>query len=284
MNRRVAVIGDLHTEHTRLEALLAHAEARSVDAVWCVGDIVDGLGDVDRTCDLLAERGVVCVAGNHERWFLAGEMLDLPNRTMEVSEQTRAFLAALPVTRVLPTPAGGAMLCHGVGDDDMALLRSDTKGYALQGIPTLRELMLDDAVVYMVGGHSHERMVRRFAGLTVVNAGTVHREWDESGYVLIDFAERVVQMFDFGEDGLADAGGGASAGARSVERLSNATGAPDATPRASSAATRSAGARRGRAAPPPRSTGGCSRAARAATGRSPTRRCRPGPRSGGRSR
>ena len=59
------------------------------------------------------------------------------------------------------------MLCHGVGTDDEAWLLPDTRGYALQDIPTLRELMLDDDVRFMIGGHTHERMVRVFPGLTV---------------------------------------------------------------------------------------------------------------------
>jgi predicted phosphodiesterase len=92
------------------------------------------------------------------------------------------------------TPAGRAMLCHGVGTDDEAWLRPDTRGYALQDIPTLRELMLDDSVQLMIGGHTHERMVRVFPGLTVVNAGTIHRK-DEQTFTVIDFAQRSVSVF-----------------------------------------------------------------------------------------
>ena len=62
----------------------------------------------------------------------------------------------------------------------------DTRGYALQDIPTLRELMLDEDVQFMLGGHTHRRMVRVFQGLTVVNVGTIHRK-DEQTFTVVDF-------------------------------------------------------------------------------------------------
>ena len=103
-------------------------------------------------------------------------MLDLPHKTQSLSPENRAFLTGLPQTRRFQTPAGELMLCHGVGSDDMAVLRSDTQGYGLQAIHPLRDLMLDPDLQFVVGGHTHDRMVRTFTGLTVINAGTLYRE------------------------------------------------------------------------------------------------------------
>jgi predicted phosphodiesterase len=90
------------------------------------------------------------------------------------------------------------MLCHGVGEDDEAWLLPETRGYALQDIPTLRELMLDEGVQYMIGGHTHQRMIRVFPGLTVVNAGTLHRK-DEQSFTVIDFDARKVAFYSAAE-------------------------------------------------------------------------------------
>ncbi len=38
----------------------------------------------------------------------------------------------------------------------------------------------------MIGGHTHERMVRVFPGLTVLNAGTIHRK-NEQTFMVLDF-------------------------------------------------------------------------------------------------
>lgn len=191
---RLGVIGDVHCEAETLERVLDALGAMSLQAILCVGDVVDGPGDADATLGLLEARRVQCVAGNHERWLLSGEQRSLENATLEVSDESRAFIEGLPRTRRYSTPAGEALLCHGVGEDDEAWLLPDTRGYALQDIPTLRELMLDSEVQFMIGGHTHHRMIRVFPGLTVVNAGTIHRK-DEQSFTVIDFAAMRVSVY-----------------------------------------------------------------------------------------
>ena len=190
----MGVIGDVHCESETLSRVLDAFDAMPVDAVLCVGDLVDGPGDADATLALLQSRGVHCVAGNHERWFLDGERRDVADATPSISEDSEAWLRTLERIRYYDTPAGRVMLCHGVGEDDEAWLRPDTRGYALQDIPTLRELMLDEDTPYMIGGHTHQRMVRVFPGLTVVNAGTIHRK-DEQSFTLIDFEQKKVAFY-----------------------------------------------------------------------------------------
>ncbi|MBW2687749.1 MAG: metallophosphoesterase family protein, partial [Deltaproteobacteria bacterium] len=186
MLNRLGVIGDVHCASETLERALDALEAMNVEAILCVGDLVDGPGDADATLGLLQTRRVQCVAGNHERWFLDGEQRSLESATLEVSRASRAFIESLPKGRRYATPNGNALLCHGVGEDDEAWLRPDTRGYALQDMPTLRELMLDEDVDFMIGGHTHQRMIRVFPGLTVINAGTIHRK-DEQTFMVVDF-------------------------------------------------------------------------------------------------
>lgn len=198
MLRRLGVIGDVHCESEVLGRVLDALEGLGVDAVVCVGDIVDGPGDADATLATLEGRGVQCVAGNHERWLLAGEQRTHPNATQDINDASRTFLESLPRLRRYATPNGNALLCHGVGDDDEAWLLSDTRGYALQDIPTLRELMVDEDVQFMLGGHTHQRMIRVFPGLTVLNAGTIHRNYEQT-FMVVDFDAMRVASYSAAE-------------------------------------------------------------------------------------
>ena len=200
---RLGVIGDVHCESETLERVLDALDTMDVAAVLCVGDLVDGPGDADTTLAMLDARGVQCVAGNHERWFLAGEQRSLDHATLSISEASRAFIEGLPQLRTYSTPAGNVLLCHGVGEDDEAWLLPDTRGYALQDMPTLRELMLDEDLRFMLGGHTHERMVRVFPGLTVVNAGTIHRK-NEQTFTLVDFEAMRVGFYSAAEGKTGD--------------------------------------------------------------------------------
>ncbi|MCZ6805986.1 MAG: metallophosphoesterase family protein [Deltaproteobacteria bacterium] len=196
---RCGVIGDVHCESEVLERVLDALESRGVEPALCVGDLVDGYGDADATLKLLESRRVQCVAGNHERWFLAREQRTLDHATQEISEESLAFIRSLPKMRHYQTLNGKTLLCHGVGEADEAWLLPDTKGYALQDIPTLRELMLEDDVQFMIGGHTHERMVRVFPGLTVINVGTIHRK-NEQTFAVIDFDEMRVEYYSAAAD------------------------------------------------------------------------------------
>jgi predicted phosphodiesterase len=194
MLSRLGVIGDVHCESKTLGQVLDSLDAMNADAVLCVGDLVDGPGDADATLATLEARGVQCVAGNHERWLLASEQRTLDNATHEINEVSRGFIESLPRTRQYATPSGNALLCHGVGNDDEAWLRPGTRGYALQDIPALRELMLNEDIQFMLGGHTHERMVRVFPGLTVVNAGTIYRNYEQT-FVVADFGAMRVAFY-----------------------------------------------------------------------------------------
>ena len=62
----------------------------------------------------------------------------------------------------------------------------------------LAALRADSRIAYMVGGHTHEPMVRTFArqdarALVVINAGTLARR-DGSGFAILDVERRVVRF------------------------------------------------------------------------------------------
>lgn len=172
---RFAVLGDVHTEDKVLEQCLSFAKKeRGLSTILCVGDMVDGMGDADRTCDLLQEHGVLSVRGNHERWLLTDQKRHLPHATQSLSAKNRQYLKNLhPILR-FKHPSWSILLCHAVGEDDEVFLRPDTTGYGLrQALSNLK----GQPENLWIGGHTHEIMVRTFGDKTFVNAGTLHRNF-----------------------------------------------------------------------------------------------------------
>lgn len=107
---RFGVLGDIHTEDLALQSALEVFDTAKLDAILSVGDIVDGLGDADRTCQLLRDAGVLAVRGNHDRWFVRGTSLGMPDDTRTLDDSHREWLESLPPTRRFETPPGGAVL------------------------------------------------------------------------------------------------------------------------------------------------------------------------------
>ncbi len=68
-----AVISDIHSNLEALQAVLADIDAQGIETIYCLGDVV-GYGAAPRECiQLLRERNVQVVRGNHDA-ACAGEM------------------------------------------------------------------------------------------------------------------------------------------------------------------------------------------------------------------
>jgi predicted phosphodiesterase len=208
--RTVGVIGDVHTERARLAGAIAYFSTLGLDLIVCTGDLPDGPGlgaEVDACCMLLAQAGVLTAGGNHDRWLLDGDLRDLPLATLpeDVSAETLAFLRALPQTAEIATPDGLALLCHGLGTDDMVGVLPFDHAQALEDNAPLQALLAGGRYRYLINGHTHRPMVRSIEGLTIVNAGTLLREHDPCCAV-VDFGARTARFFDVGPDGAVTAG------------------------------------------------------------------------------
>jgi len=201
MLRRAGIIGDIHCEVIRLKRVMEHFRSLRVDAVLAVGDLADGPGDLTEACTLLQTAGALVVAGNHDRWLLAGEMRDLPDATPieALTPKARQYLTALPKTRLLESPRGSVLLCHGLGDDDMASVRPDDDSDALLANAAFVKLLYSRRARFVINGHSHRPMLRTIDGLTILNAGTLHPNHRPICSVA-DFELGQVQVYDLRGD------------------------------------------------------------------------------------
>lgn len=117
MSMRILVLSDIHANLTALDTVLE--DAGSVDAVWCLGDIV-GYGPDPNEC-VARLRGLpqlVCLLGNHDAAALSRIPIETFNmdarRSIEwmqevLTRESLIFLSNLPETVV----TGQATLAHG---------------------------------------------------------------------------------------------------------------------------------------------------------------------------
>ncbi len=199
--RRIGLIGDIHCEDQLLETALRFLDEARVELVCAVGDIVDGPGNANRAIELLVRHNVMTVLGNHERWLFAGEMRGLPdaNSRFDLDAASWEYLPDLPARRTLDTARGRALLCHGLGDDDMAGIWPDETPQQIRENLPLWRLVHSRRYEFILNGHTHARMVRTFDHMTVINAGTLYRKHDPC-FCLVDFEAAFVQFYTVGFD------------------------------------------------------------------------------------
>jgi predicted phosphodiesterase len=201
--RHIGLIGDVHCQAERLETAIVHLQAAGVEAIVCTGDLTDGFGDIDRCCDLLQAAQVITVLGNHDRWCIHNERRNRAECTLfqDLSARSQAFLSQLPSQVELQTIAGLALLCHGLGANDMGKLLPQDDPKAIAKNQALQGILHRQRYRYILNGHSHYRMVKTVGDLTVINGGTL-RQGHDPGFLRLNFATGLLQPYDLLPDSL----------------------------------------------------------------------------------
>jgi predicted phosphodiesterase len=189
---RIGVVGDVHGCDRALDALLAFLDGQAVDALWCVGDVADGPGDLDACATALIEHDVQTVRGNHDRWLLEG-VIRGEERTHEraaLLPSSHRFLGQLPQTLAFDAASGlSVLLCHGLGPDDMNRITPEDYGYALEVNGRLHELLADGRARLVLKGHTHQHAIWQVGTLTIVETGTLLEQAGVCG-VIVDLSDR----------------------------------------------------------------------------------------------
>ena len=175
---RLAVISDIHANLPALEAVLADIAGRGANAVVNLGDCVAGPLWPRETLELLMDRGIPTVRGNHDRYLRSrpAERLPAADRFAlgAMNEAQTQALFDLPLSIDL---GDGVLAVHGTPTADDTYLTEETLSGRMA--PAARETVvqrlgaaMDRAVVLC--GHSHRQSVTQVTdGPLILNPGTV---------------------------------------------------------------------------------------------------------------
>ncbi|NCC24143.1 MAG: metallophosphoesterase [Deltaproteobacteria bacterium] len=121
---RLAVISDIHGNLAALEAVLADIDAQVPDHVLCAGDVV-GYGPEPEEClNLVRERDIPCVMGNHEQgvafpmtrsWFNPQSRKAVDLTAKLISASSLEYISGLPRFLV----QDGCRVVHGFPPDEI---------------------------------------------------------------------------------------------------------------------------------------------------------------------
>ena len=215
MDKKFAILGDIHANLPALRAVLEDARSQSVTDFICVGDVVGYNASPGECVDIVRDLGAITVQGNHDHYCAFHEPLDdfhpLAASVVEwtrrqLSEDQAAWLRALDFKKIIP----GAMFSIVHSTFDMPSLW----GYVFEAIDA------DSHFVYQTTplcfhGHTHVPVVfekkgqadaTRMAPTTFqvpfgrkyfVNVGSVGQPRDgipDASYVLYDTKTRTVEF------------------------------------------------------------------------------------------
>jgi len=140
---RYAVLSDIHANLEGLEVVLEKCEQVGADTLVCCGDIIGYNADPNACVELVREKGVRCIQGNHERGLRdleAGRTPNMNPTAMEALLFTREALTADNLAWLLSLPeeaeiGGFFRIFHGSPcDPDAYIFDSFEAAYAFKAL------------------------------------------------------------------------------------------------------------------------------------------------------
>jgi predicted phosphodiesterase len=192
LKMKISIISDIHGNLHALQAVLAEIDREGTDLIINVGDTLGGPLASAQTAQLLMDRAIPMIAGNHER-----QLLTLPperlNRSdactaSEITAAQRVWLAGAPPCRWLNSEV---FVCHGTPSSDLHYwLETVTDDFGQHGSRGVRPASQQEIVARLgagahtqasliICGHTHVPRVavahapNTAQPITIVNPGSV---------------------------------------------------------------------------------------------------------------
>jgi putative phosphoesterase len=185
---KVGIISDLHGDYeallTALERLDNHHQ---VEHILCAGDLIGRGPNPDAVVDVIRERGIPTVRGNHDEWIY------------DISPENEQYLKELPVELHLNIAGAAVYMCHGKPGNNIWGL------YEAHVSDTLLNMMLISlGVEVIVTGHTHVPMFLAVERGCVVNPGSLYTiqtmRATSHTYAVLSLPDLKFELFDVTKD------------------------------------------------------------------------------------
>ncbi|QBQ40958.1 metallophosphoesterase [Sphingobacterium psychroaquaticum] len=203
---QLAIISDIHGNLLALEAVLKDISDRSIDQIYCLGDLVDFAPWGNEVIDRIRAHRIPCLLGNHDERIAYDlpiiplahhDAIETANREIAInwSKQSiradnKQWLAALPYNITLTYKSGSSikniLLVHAtLESNDAYMYRDDSKN---ELIAVLKERSVDTLVM----GHTHQSYIQEQSDILFVNSGSVGRSREDdrkATYTILQITE-----------------------------------------------------------------------------------------------
>ena len=176
---RVAFLSDIHANFFYLQTVLTQMEKHAIDQIYCLGDLVGYYDQPNEVIDLVREKGIQCIKGNHEKYLLSELKYDKAKENIyriqiqraSMSRDNMNFLATLPDSMDLVLGNRRFYLTHSLPGDPL------TYAYDVEKLD--RDFFSKyDFYCY---GHTHIPMIKYAYGTCIINPGSVGQPRDYTG-------------------------------------------------------------------------------------------------------
>lgn len=205
----IGIIADIHGDLAGFVRALDRFARERVAHVICAGDLVDRGAYADRIAQLLDQLKATCVKGNHEhtiarsqnRWRASARVGQLAQIGRIISDETLAYITALPDTAPLTISGVRLLVAHGAPWSDIASVFSDSRHATFERLAGYA----GNADVIILG-HTHRPMHVQIGAIQILNPGSVYgvTARDSHTCATLTLPTRAYQVFDLHADAPID--------------------------------------------------------------------------------
>lgn len=173
---KIALISDIHSNFNYLEQVMLQIERMQVNEIYCLGDIVGYYDNPNKVIELLINKKVQCIKGNHEKYLLGQigykvekeEILRVNEQKNILNKNNLEFITNLPdfIKKII----NGKVLyfTHSLPDDTTSYIRSKSD----------LDIINFNNSDYYCFGHTHIPMITYHYGVSILNPGSIGQPRD----------------------------------------------------------------------------------------------------------
>ena len=197
---KLILFSDIHGNNHAFDAFIQDLLAQKDQyKLVFLGDFIGYYYGANEIISYCRDNKILCVLGNHDKYFLdiLDGKLELENCVKKygssykiavntISNENITFLRQLDKKKILINDNKKVYICHGSPLDNLeGRIYPDTK------------LSVFEAVVkgfdYVITGHTHHKMIRRYGETTFLNPGSLGQQRDGKGcsYIVLDLEKNI---------------------------------------------------------------------------------------------
>lgn len=176
---KIAFISDIHGNYPALLAVLKDIQKRSVDKIYCLGDLVGYYCQINEVIDTIREYKIPCIMGNHdyalgynhgviERSKTCTNVLT--NQLKYISYHNLEFIRTLNDSITIDIKEGKIFCVHGG-------LNNHIDEY-IENLTDDYFSFLSNDITHVVSAHNHKAVINSFSNIIYANTGSVGQPRD----------------------------------------------------------------------------------------------------------
>lgn len=185
---KIGIFSDVHGHIEELHKTLALLESHAVDEMVCAGDLIDKGLYSDEVVDLMRERRIPCVQGNHDAKIQFGFM-----SSQTLKDSSFVYLTTLPPSLTFEWAGVTVYLCHANPWEDSSIYVYPTRP------PSLLNLVARAVQApLMIMGHTHHPMRIEVEGKIMINPGSIYgnRDRPERTCGILTLPQATFEIYD----------------------------------------------------------------------------------------